>query len=128
MVSGTQTVCGECKGSGLQIHTSGQDAIYFPLPDTPDEMFDLDKILVYKQPPIDLIKFQDEYVRNLKKDAHLSVYNSNMFLAEDPQFAKTATEHTRNFRHAFSLYGKVFGSLENGGQSICSPFGFDDGF
>ena len=101
MVSGTQTVCSECKGSGLQIHTSGQAAIYFPLPDTPDEMFDLDKILVYKQPPIDLIKFQDEYVRNLKKDAHLSVYNSNMFLAEDPQFAKTATEVNTNTQGIF---------------------------
>lgn len=101
MVSGTQTVCSECKGSGLQIHTSGQDAIYFPLPDTPDEMFDLDKILVYKQPPIDLIKFQDEYVRNLKKDAHLSVYNSNMFLVEDPQFAKTATEVNTNTQGIF---------------------------
>ena len=101
MVSGTQTVCSECKGSGLQIHTSGQDAIYFPLPDTPDEMFDLDKILVYKQPPIDLIKFQDDYVRNLKKDAHLSVYNSNMFLAEDPQFAKTATEVNTNTQGIF---------------------------
>lgn len=101
MVSGTQTVCGECKGSGLQIHTSGQDAIYFPLPDDKTEMFDLDKILVYKQPPIDLIKFQDEYVRNLKKDAHLSVYNSNMFLAEDPQFAKTATEVNTNTQGIF---------------------------
>ena len=101
MVSGTQTVCSECKGSGLQIHTSGQDTIYFPLPDTPDEMFDLDKILVYKQPPIDLIKFQDDYVRNLKKDAHLSVYNSNMFLAEDPQFAKTATEVNTNTQGIF---------------------------
>ena len=101
MVSGTQNVCGECKGSGLQIHTSGQDAIYFPLPDDKTEMFDLDKILVYKQPPIDLIKFQDEYVRNLKKDAHLSVYNSNMFLAEDPQFAKTATEVNTNTQGIF---------------------------
>lgn len=101
MVSGTQTVCSECKGSGLQIHTSGQDTIYFPLPDTPDEMFDLDKILVYKQPPIDLIKFQDDYVRNLKKDAHLSVYNSNMFIAEDPQFAKTATEVNTNTQGIF---------------------------
>ena len=101
MVSGTQTVCSECKGSGLQIHTSGQDTIYFPLPDTPDEMFDLDKILVYKQPPIDLIKFQDDYVRNLKKEAHLSVYNSNMFLAEDPQFAKTATEVNTNTQGIF---------------------------
>ena len=101
MISGTQTVCSECKGSGLQIHTSGQDAIYFPLPDDKTEMFDLDKILVYKQPPIDLIKFQDDYVRNLKKDAHLSVYNSNMFLAEDPQFAKTATEVNTNTQGIF---------------------------
>ena len=101
MVSGTQTVCSECKGSGLQIHTSGQDAIYFPLPDTPDEMFDLDKILVYKQPPIDLIKFQDEYVRNLKTDAHLSVFNSNMFITNEAEFAKTATEVNLNTQGIF---------------------------
>ena len=48
-----------------------------------------------------MIKFQDDYVRNLKKDAHLSVYNSNMFLAEDPQFAKTATEVNTNTQGIF---------------------------
>lgn len=101
MISGTQNVCPECKGSGLQVHTSGQDAIYFPLPEDKTEMFDLDKILVYKQPPIDLIKFQDEYVRNLKTDSHLAVYNSNMFLAQDPQFAKTATEINTNTQGIF---------------------------
>lgn len=101
MVSGTQTVCGECKGSGLQVHTSGQDTIYFPLPDDKSEMFDLDKILIYKQPPIDLIKFQDEYVRNLKTDAHLSVFNSNMFITNEAEFAKTATEVNLNTQGIF---------------------------
>ena len=101
IISGTQTVCSECKGSGLQIHTSGQDAIYFPFPDDKTEMFDLEKVLVYKQPPIDLIKFQDEYVRNLKTDAHLSVFNSNMFITNEAEFAKTATEVNLNTQGIF---------------------------
>ena len=64
-------------------------------------MFDLEKVLVYKQPPIDLIKFQDEYVRNLKTDAHLSVFNSNMFITNEAEFAKTATEVNLNTQGIF---------------------------
>lgn len=88
----TQETCPNCSGTGLEVHRSGQDAIYYKMPEDPSEMFDIEKTLAYKSPPIELIKFQDEYVRSLKKDAHLSVFNSTMFLTTDPEFAKTATE------------------------------------
>lgn len=103
-LSGGET-CRKCKGSGLQpIHKTGQDAILLPMPkkeDMKDELIDLDKLIAYKTPPIELIKFQDEYVRNLKTDAHLSVYNSNMFIANEAEFAKTATEVNLNTQGIF---------------------------
>lgn len=89
-------VCTACNGSGVQVITSAQEIIYVPLPDDPKEAMDLDKMQAYKGPPIDLVKFQDEYTRSLKLDSHLAVYNSNMFLASDAQFAKTATEVNAN--------------------------------
>ena len=100
--------CTKCKGSGLEVITSGQDAIYLQLPDKADlkdELIDLEKLIAYKTPPIDLIKFQDEYVRNLKTDAHLSVYNSNMFISNEAEFAKTATEVNLNTQ---GIYDTLF--------------------
>lgn len=92
------STCTKCKGSGYQLAGSGQDAILLPMPDNPtkEDLVDLDKLIAYKTPPIELIKFQDEYVKGLKTDSHLSVYNSNQLLAYDPQFAKTATEVDSN--------------------------------
>ena len=101
-------VCAKCKGSGLEVITSGQDAVYMQLPDKADlkdELIDLDKLIAYKTPPIDLIKFQDDYVRNLKTDAHLSVYNSNMFISNEAEFAKTATEVNLNTQ---GIYDTLF--------------------
>lgn len=92
IMSQSQTTCIECKGTGIAIHKSGQDVILHKMPENKDEMFDLEKTLIYKTPPIELIKFQDEYVRSLKEDAHLSVFNSTMFLVTEQGFAKTATE------------------------------------
>lgn len=92
IIAGTKDTCKECKGTGVKTHTSAQDIIYLPIPDDPKDSFDLDKMSAYKYPPIDLIKFQNDFIIQLKEESHLAVYNSNMFLASDPQFAKTATE------------------------------------
>lgn len=90
--------CPKCKGSGFQMAGSGQDVLLLKLPESPgkDDIVDLDKLIAYKTPPIELIKFQDEFVKGLKTDSHLSVFNSNQLLAYDPQFAKTATEVDSN--------------------------------
>lgn len=88
--------CKACNGTGFRTVTTAQEAIYLPMPESKDEFLPLNDMLVYKSPPIDLVKFQQEYVQSLKQDTHLAVYNSNMFLAADPQFAKTATEIDSN--------------------------------
>lgn len=88
--------CPSCNGRGVRTIASAQEAIYLPMPETKEDFIPLDDILIYKSPPIELVKFQDEYIRSLKQDAHLAVYNSNMFLVSDAQFAKTATEIDSN--------------------------------
>lgn len=98
-------VCEKCKGSGFETHSSGQDAIYLPMPADKIDMIPLSEILVYKTPPIDLIKFQDDYTTKLATNAHLAVYNSNMYVVNEAQFAKTATEVNLNTQ---GIYDTLF--------------------
>jgi uncharacterized protein (DUF1499 family) len=83
--------CPTCKGMGYVIHTSAQDAIIIPMPkDTNKEtIFDLSQMVYYVYPPVDLVKFMDQYVKDLSKQALQFVYNSEIYSRE--QVAETAT-------------------------------------
>lgn len=100
-VNGTADKCSNCGGKGYKIHTTAQDAILLPMPEDKEDMIDLNQILVYKNPPIDLIKFMDEYTKGLKQEAHLAVFNSQIFVNPDIQFAKTATEVDANMQGVY---------------------------
>lgn len=89
-VRGTVDKCSACEGKGYKYHTSAQDVILLPIPEDRTTMIPLDSMLIYKTPPIDLLAFQQTYIDNLKEQAHLAVFNSQMFL--QPGIAKTATE------------------------------------
>jgi hypothetical protein len=89
-VRGTTDKCTACDGKGYKYHTTAQDVILLPMPENKADMIDLNGMLVYKSPDIDLLKFQQEYIDGLKEQAHLAVFNSQMFL--QPAIAKTATE------------------------------------
>lgn len=69
--------CSGCKGTGVKIHSSAQDALFFPFPDagtTNAELLDLEKLLVYKAPPVDLLNFQNTYITGLKNDCQAAVF------------------------------------------------------
>lgn len=100
-VNGTSQTCEACKGTGYKIHTTAQDAILLPMPGDKEEMIPLNDILVYKSPDISLIKFQDEYTKGLKLEAHLAVFNSQIFVNPDVQVAKTATEVDANMQGVY---------------------------
>jgi hypothetical protein len=73
-------VCGACKGVGFKVHTTAQDALYFPMPDTGtpnNEILDLDKTLVYKSPPVDLLTFQKAFVEYLKIETKAAVFGES---------------------------------------------------
>jgi hypothetical protein len=82
-----QAKCKACSGSGVVIHTSAADAITLPLPKDKEEMLDLDKLLIYKAPPVDLIKWQDEYVEKLERKSLTDVFVSESL----NQITKTQT-------------------------------------
>jgi hypothetical protein len=83
--------CKTCKGTGYVISTSSQDAIILPMPKDANKetVFDLSQMVYYVYPPVDLIQFMDQYVKDLSKQALQFVYNSEIYSRE--QVAETAT-------------------------------------
>jgi hypothetical protein len=103
-LQGTQEKCPSCKGDGFKLHTTAQDAILLPMPDTPQEMVNLEGVLVYKAPPIDLVKFQNEYVLQLERQAHQAVFNSQVFVRKSGggvDIATTATQQDYNYQSVY---------------------------
>lgn len=94
------TTCSACKGTGYKMHTTAQDAILLPMPEDGEDLIDLEKLMTYKSPPIDLVKFQDEYVDKLKLNAHSAVFNTTA-LIRTPQISKTATEIDNNLQGVY---------------------------
>ena len=82
-------VCQVCKGSGWRGITSAQDSIDLPLPKSKEEMVDLEQIIHYVYPPVDLVKFMDQYVKDLSSQAMQKVYNSEIYSRKE--VAETAT-------------------------------------
>lgn len=82
-------ICPECSGTGHSSISSAQEVIYFAMPKRGEEIIDLEKILVFKGPPIDVIKFQADYVERLTAGCKAVVFNSESFSA--PQIHGTAT-------------------------------------
>ena len=87
---GQRQKCPDCGGTGLQVHRSSQDIIAVPLPKTGEEQLSLDDLFRYIDTPIDLPRFQDEYIDKLTQRCIQVVYNSDIFTRAD--IAETATE------------------------------------
>lgn len=86
------TVCKVCNGTGFKGHTSSQDVIQIKMPKEASEIVSLENIMVYKHPPIDLLKFQQEFCFDVLINESISaVYNSQIFSRKD--IAQTATEN-----------------------------------
>lgn len=82
-------ICPVCKGTGWRGITSAQDSIDLPLPKDKDSMVDLQQIIHYVYPPVDLVQFMDGYVEKLSQRAMQMVYNSEIYSREN--IAETAT-------------------------------------
>lgn len=87
-----ESTCPVCQGTGVQqISHTAQDAIILRMPRNPDEMFNLESLLVYKAPPVDLIKFQCDYINQLKKDIQQTIFNADIFVAPTVNFTQSTT-------------------------------------
>lgn len=86
-----KTQCQACGGSGFKEHTSAQDVIRIRMPKELNEIVSLENVLVYKNPPIDLLEFQKKFgFYELRAAAQGAVYNSDVFSKQE--ISTTATE------------------------------------
>jgi hypothetical protein len=83
--------CGTCHGTGKEpIHASTMDVVTLDLPSDKLDMIDLDKLLVYKAPPIELLEFQEKYIQNLRASIYLMMFNKELMTRNE--LTNTATE------------------------------------
>lgn len=109
LVAGSNETCTVCQGTGYNYHTGSSDVIYRKMPKTKDDMIDLDKTLIYKAPPIDLIQFQNDYTLQLKSEIHQAVFNSQVFVKKTTSTSsgtggnptQTATENDNNMQSVY---------------------------
>lgn len=102
------TTCTKCSGSGFAIHASAQDGVVMRIPKDKNDIIDLQQLVHYESPPIDLLKFQDEFIFQLKVEARDSVFpRQNM---QTSNATKTATEMDYAYE---SEYNALFPFAEN---------------
>jgi len=84
-------ICPVCDGSGKEpFHNSTMDIITLDLPRDPASMIDLEKLLVYKTPPIELLTFQKDYINELRASIFMMMFNKELY--SKAEVAATATE------------------------------------
>lgn len=109
------TECPVCGGTGIQPHhRSVADVITLALPKNadPSQLLNLDNLLVYKYPPIDLLKFQSDYLEYLKTTAYELMFNVDRFTRS--QVSKTATEaviESDNLNDTLFDFGRAYSAM-----------------
>ena len=87
----TGTKCTACKGTGREkVATTAQEVIELIMPRDKEDIVPLDQIVLYVAPSVELVKFQDDYIRALTELCIEAVYNSQVFSRK--QIAETATK------------------------------------
>lgn len=112
---GGESICKGCGGSGitLPVHTSAQDLVVVKPPTRDgDPILDLEKAVVYKAPPIDIVKFQHEYQERLAERAKLAIFPSEAVVKAS--ITNTATEAEMNLASVNDTlypYGQKYSDL-----------------
>jgi hypothetical protein len=91
--------CTLCNKKGYTSHNSSKDIIDFKLPRNNDDLLDLSKLMHIFYPPIEGIKFQDEYIDKLVAKCYKAVFNSEVFSKDQVQ--KTATGTNLDIQNAY---------------------------
>jgi hypothetical protein len=96
-------LCVHCNGSGYEIITSAQDTITLAMPKAKEDMADLSNIIRYEYPPVDLVKFQDDYIDKLTVYVKEAVFNTELFSKKE--VSETATGKNISLQNVYdSLY------------------------
>lgn len=106
-------ICQVCNGTGQQpFHRGTMDVVTLTLPKDPADIIDLERMLVYKAPPIELLTFQQEYIEYLKKSIHAMMFNADLFTRAE--VSVTATEkvlETDNMNDTLYPFARHYSSV-----------------
>ncbi len=91
--------CTLCGAKGFLAHKSAKDIQTMELPRDPKDIIPLSELIYYAYPPIDGIKFQDEYIRGLRQDCYKGVFNSEVFAKDE--VATTATGKNLDLQNVY---------------------------
>jgi hypothetical protein len=96
--------CRVCNGTGVKrAPTTGQESIELKMPRDKEDIVTLENIVKYIYPPVDLIKFQDEYIKSLTAQCKEAKYNSELFSRQE--IAETATGKNIDLQNVYdALY------------------------
>lgn len=97
--------CSVCGGTKVvATHpTSAQDVFYVAPPKTKDDpVLDLEKALIYKTPPAEFIKFQEDYVDRLSRKAKAAVFAEEA--VQKKVINQTATELDYSYDNVYDTY------------------------
>jgi hypothetical protein len=96
--------CPRCNGLGIKTITSTQDSLIIKLPKDTKDIVDIRNLIHYVYPPVDLVKFQDAYIKDLSEWCKEAVYNTEIFSRKE--IAETATGKNIDLQNIYdSLYG-----------------------
>ncbi|WP_343320226.1 hypothetical protein [Sphingobacterium multivorum] len=85
--------CQMCKGTGVAVHTSAQDAVYLPIPRNKEDMVDIDKLMTYKGPQIDILEFQETILDKWEQKIHATVFNTLSLIKKTTVATATERDH-----------------------------------
>lgn len=100
--------CTHCGGTGFEVIKSTQEVITLALPKDRADMIDLTNMVHYDYPPVDLVKFQKDYIDSLTYQVKESIFNTEIFSRQ--QVAETATGKNISLQNVYdALYSIAVG-------------------
>ncbi len=97
--------CPSCKGSGLKIHTSSQDMIYFPAPLTGAPETSLSNMIHVVHMPESVLQMMRNDIESIEDKIIRTVFNGNSVTKDE--VAKTATEMAIDQKGVYAALNKL---------------------
>lgn len=105
--------CTECDGTGrAKTHRTTSDVREFAMPRDPAEIIDLSKLSYTENPPVEGLRFQQEYKNLLKQQIFSFMFNAEFF--SKTEVSATATEqniHRDNLNDALYPFSQHFSEV-----------------
>lgn len=100
------TKCRSCQGSGMQIHTSSQDVIHYPLPGVgetpPMKLSDLSHTVFV---PENFLQFRKQEIEDITTEIMHTIFNTSTFTKDE--VAATATEKVIDLQGVYATLSEL---------------------